>query len=327
MAERGGISKVRSLCARRPSDIEIEVIVEEKNTIWQYEIGILQEPRGHRRPILSREVVVKNGKTLLNRLDSDDNIDIELRTQTALEQISENADFRELANIFKKISYLHIVPQIIRKPKLFPWRGKGDDYFGWTLIKNISSTSQKTQKSRLRKIEKALIKIVPQLKELKLTDFDDAGERHLEVRYKHWRKRDAKQNELEFSDGTLRLIGIFWALLEGRGPLLMEEPELYLHPGVIKKLPRLIHRLQKSAGDRQVLISTHSPDLLLKGNGIGPEEILLLKPGEEATDIHALNDIEELKPLIENGFEYSEIVEQYTKPDTIEQLDLFINQL
>ena len=33
----------------------------------------------------------------------------------------------------------------------------------------------------------------------------------------------------DFSDGTLRLIGLLWALLDGTGPLLLEKPELSLH--------------------------------------------------------------------------------------------------
>jgi len=53
------------------------------------------------------------------------------------------------------------------------------------------------------------------------------------------------QREDQFSDGTLRLIGLFWALLEGDSPLLLEEPELSLNSAIIRKLPALIFRLQR----------------------------------------------------------------------------------
>ncbi len=325
--KRGGISKVRCLYARRPSEIEIAVEIEDGKASWKYEIGIGQEQGGIHRPIITKEFVHKNGQEILKRPGRDEKKDPELKTQTALEQISSNADFRELAKFFKEISYLHIIPQIIRHPKFFPWQGDGEDYFGWTLVKKISSTTLKTQKRKLEKIERALTDIVPNLKELNLTEPDSDGNRHLEVRFQHWREKGARQNEMEFSDGTLRLIGLFWALLDGKGLLLMEEPELYLHSSIIRKLPRLIHRLQKSAGNRQVVITTHSPELLLKANGIGPEEILLLKQGEEATNIEKMTDIEDSKPLLENDVEYDEIIEQHTKPESIEKLDLFINQI
>jgi len=41
------------------------------------------------------------------------------------------------------------------------------------------------------------------------------------------------------SDGTIRLIGLFWSLLEGDAPLLLEEPELSLHSEIVKRLPAL----------------------------------------------------------------------------------------
>jgi superfamily II DNA or RNA helicase len=63
------------------------------------------------------------------------------------------------------------------------------------------------------------------------------------------------------SDGTLRLIGLLWAMLEGTGPLLLEEPELSLHPEVVRLIPQMFARMQRRSG-QQVVVSTHSTDLL-----------------------------------------------------------------
>jgi predicted ATPase len=65
----------------------------------------------------------------------------------------------------------------------------------------------------------------------------------------------------QFSDGTLRLMGLLWAVLDGRGPLLLEEPELSLHPEVIRFIPQMFARIQRRTG-RQIILSTHSADLL-----------------------------------------------------------------
>lgn len=65
------------------------------------------------------------------------------------------------------------------------------------------------------------------------------------------------------SDGTLRVAGILTALLQE--PVLtmvgVEEPELTIHPGAI---PLLHDFIDEAAHRSQVLITTHSPDLLAR---------------------------------------------------------------
>ena len=92
---------------------------------------------------------------------------------------------------------------------------------------------------RLKKIEEALHIAVPQLKHLTDTK-DESGIPHLEAIYEHW-KEGSRQREDQFSDGTLRLIGLLWALLDEDSLLLLEEPELSLNIGIINRLPALIH--------------------------------------------------------------------------------------
>ena len=153
----------------------------------------------------------------------------------------------------------------------------------------MAKTPDKTRKSRLRRIETALREAVPQL--TKLTDTkDEAGIPHLEALYEHWRPNAGRQREDQFSDGTLRLIGLFWSLLDGDAPLLLEEPELSLHSGIVKKLPALFARLQRKRS-RQLFVSTHSWDLLSE-KGIGGEEVLMLTPGPEGTDVKLSSAVE-----------------------------------
>lgn len=63
------------------------------------------------------------------------------------------------------------------------------------------------------------------------------------------------------SDGTLRLAGILTALLQAPVPpvLGIEEPELTINPGL---LPLLYEYLEAASRRTQILITTHSPDLL-----------------------------------------------------------------
>ena len=73
----------------------------------------------------------------------------------------------------------------------------------------------------------------------------------------------AKQNESQFSDGTLRLPGLLWTSFEGDGPLLLEEPEISLHPEVVRRLPAIFSRINRSRKmPRQIIVSTHSEEML-----------------------------------------------------------------
>jgi len=260
VSERGGISKLRCLAARRYPDVELEVHVAENGTLWSYAIGIKQEARGYRLPLLAYERVMKGDETILVRPDKDDKADPLRLSQTHLEQINANASFRDLVRFFETVSYLHLVPQLLRHPEAFSGPGIPGDPFGKSFLEKVARTPEATRKSRLRRIEAALRIAVPQLKELKHTK-DETGIPHLEAVYAHWRPHGARQREDQFSDGTLRLLGLLWSLLDGDSLLLLEEPELSLNAGIVRKLPGLMYRIQRQKR-RQIIISTHNPDLL-----------------------------------------------------------------
>lgn len=323
VTDRGTISKIRCLAARQDPDIEIEVQLSENGgslAAWSYAIGIKQESRGHRQPYLTYERVKKNGNVLLDRPDEFDIKDPLRRTQTHLEQINANAQFRELSRFFESITYLHLVPQLLRNPEAFSGPGIPGDPYGRSFLERVARTPEGTRRARLKKIEAALRIAVPQLKEL--TDVkDEAGVTHLEAVYQHWRPKGAKQREDQFSDGTLRLIGLLWSLLEDDSLLLLEEPELSLNAGIIRRLPGLMYRIQKQK-KRQLIVSTHSPDLL-SDPGIGGEEVLVLTPSEEGTKVELASSIQEIRDLLEGGLTIADAALPRTVPASVPQLDLF----
>jgi len=198
--------------------------------------------------------------------------------------------------------------------------GRTNDPYGGDFLEQIARTNERTQKARLRRVGNALKVAVPQLAELELWRDDVKGTPHLRGKYEHWRPQGAWQTEEQFSDGTLRLIGLLWAILDGAGPLLLEEPELSLHPEVVRFLPQMFARSQGRTG-RQVLTSTHSTDLL-RDEGIGLDEVLLLRPGLEGTTISAALERDEVKPLLDSGLSMAEAVMPLTRPEHAEQLPL-----
>jgi len=320
VSERGGISKLRCLAARRYPDVELEVHVAENGTLWSYAIGIKQEARGYRLPLLAYERVMKGDETILVRPDKDDKADPLRLSQTHLEQINANASFRDLVRFFETVSYLHLVPQLLRHPEAFSGPGIPGDPFGKSFLEKVARTPEATRKSRLRRIEAALRIAVPQLKELKHTK-DETGIPHLEAVYAHWRPHGARQREDQFSDGTLRLLGLLWSLLDGDSLLLLEEPELSLNAGIVRKLPGLMYRIQRQKR-RQIIISTHNPDLL-SDPGIGGEEVLLLTPGNEGTIVQLASSLQDVRDLLVGGLTIAEAALPKTVPSTVGQLDLF----
>lgn len=316
---RNGVSKLRSLAARRYSDIVVRVRIgtDEMPDAWDYELRFSQDNR--QRPVLTRERVLRQGQEILTRPNEIDQRDPERLTQTYLEQVNANLEFREVADFLSSVRYLHIVPQLIREPDRSA--GRANDPYGGDFLEQIAKTQERTRKSRLKRILDALKVAVPQLQELELWRDPDRGTLHLRGKYEHWRPQGAWQTEEQFSDGTLRLTGLLWALLDGTGPLLLEEPELSLHTEVVRFVPQMLARIQAKTS-RQVILSTHSADLL-RDEGIGLDEVLLLLPDAEGTQVSVAGTLAEVRALLEGGLTLAEAVIPLTRPDRVEQLALF----
>jgi hypothetical protein len=245
-------------------------------------------------------------ETILERPDANDLNDPERRTQTALEQIQANADFRPLAEFFAKTTYLHLVPQLIRYANEIGGRELEDDPFGQGFLERIARTPGKSRMSRLKRIEKALKTVIPQIEQLEFLRDEATGRPHLAVRYKHHRPRGAIQQEDQFSDGTLRLMSLFWLIMDGESLLLLEEPELSLGEEIVKQLPALIDRVQRGLRrKRQIIITTHS-SALLSNAGISGNSLLLLKPSDEGTSIESPSEAEMM--ALSSGFSPAEVV-------------------
>lgn len=315
---RGGVSAIRCLAARRYPDIEIRVTIESESDSqrWDYELAFNQD--NQRRPVVRKEQVRHGAQQLLDRPAKQDEEDPAQLTQTHLEQVNVNRRFRELATFFASIRYLHVVPQLVREPDRSV--GRANDPFGGDFLEQVAKTPDKTQKARLRRIQEALRVAVPQLQEIEMWR-DSRGTPHLRGKYQHWRPQGAWQTEEQFSDGTLRLMGLLWVALDKEGPLLLEEPELSLHPEIVRVLPQMLARVQRRTG-RQIFLSTHSPDLL-RDEGIGLDEVLLLRPEAEGTEVTPASSHRDIRDLLEGGLSLADIVIPRTRPEQAGQLPLF----
>lgn len=320
--ERDGIGKLRSLHARTDSDIEIDVEVRNDAGGWRYLLAFNRRGRDDFVPVVVREGVFHvsaNGDEISvidSRPNDQDRSDPEQLRQTALQQVTQNKAFRELHEFFGSVSYLHLVPQLIREEQKPRAEALGADPFGRDLLDRIRNTAPKSRDGRLKRIEEIIKIAVPKLSDLTL-DIDKHGLPHLSARFKHWRGQKAAQNETQFSDGTLRLIGLLWMLQERAGPLLLEEPELSLHAAIVRQLPAFIAKAQRRTGGRQALISTHS-DEIMEDPGVAASEVLLIRPAAEGSEAVVGAEISDIREAMSAGLTAAEVVMPRTRAAQIE---------
>ncbi|PZR98547.1 MAG: chromosome segregation protein SMC [Candidatus Chloroheliales bacterium] len=317
VSKHGGVSSLRFLGSRRPASIAIKVALGNDNfdSVWEYELTFTQDNR--QRPFIQTEKVIHLGKVILERPNEEDEKDSARLSQTYLEQVNVNQHFREIAEFLASSRYLHVVPQLVREPDRSA--GKHNDPYGGDFLEQLANTHYKTTKSRLERIVAALKVAIPQFEQLELRR-DERGVPHLYARFSNWRN-NIWINEDQLSDGTLRLLGILWSVQDGRGPLLLEEPELSLHAEIVRYIPQMLARVQHQSG-RQVLVSTHSSDLL-RDEGIGLDEVLLLLPSDTGTQMVSVDRISDAKPLLNNGLDLADVVVPHTSPASTQQMALF----
>jgi predicted ATPase len=128
------------------------------------------------------------------------------------------------------------------------------------------------------------------------------------------------QNERDFSDGTLRLVGLLWAIQHGEGILILEEPELSLHREIIRQLPRVLAQAAQ-ASDRQVFVSTHAEEMLAD-SGVDPAEVLWLRPSHEETKVTLGTEVPELVAAASAKIGLGKVVTGLTRPAKVNQLAL-----
>lgn len=313
IAERHGLRKVRCLHARADPEVLLEIDLSDSAgdplPAWRYKLGLKSEGHGANRTVISTESVVRfaNGEAhlVLERPDHYDRDDRERLTQTSLENPQTNKDFRDIAAHFSDIVYFHLVPQLLKfGGDIGGWRPENDP-FGQGFLERLGSVSEKTRTSRLKRIKSALERVVPQFEDLKFVR-DEIGRPHLEANYKHYRPRGGWQREDQFSDGTLRLIALFWLLLESDELLLLEEPELSLNEEIVRQLPEIIGSARRSTKKRrgQIILSTHS-SVLLENKGIDGRGVLRLERGNEGSRVVAPSE-DELQ-LMDDGFSPAEV--------------------
>ncbi len=188
----------------------------------------------------------------MHRHDTDD---VYQTTYLALSQMH-----RQLMNM----RFYHMFPNTIREPqKLSNTTLLDENAANLASVLRAMEKRDREQPSRehpprMSRLTEYLARLVPGISGLEVT----AAGGYLIVRLKHDSVPGGAWIDLSLeSDGTVRLLGILTALYQYRNPPLIgiEEPELTVHPGALSTLADV---LNEAARMSQLLITTHSPDLI-----------------------------------------------------------------
>ena len=309
---RGGLSQLRCLSARRDAEIALEIHIAPNwaaPPTWRYALGFCQAPGEQSPPMLTYERIWQGQQLLVARPDADDENTPNWHRQTALEDNTTNTAFRELTHVLQSITELQ-VPSNLRHCPDVSQENAANEHLSSSmtngLLARIASADEATRQTRLKTIEAGLIKTVPQFAQLAFVRDAATGQPHLQARYSHWPPQAGWQREDQFSTGTLRLIGLLWALLESDSVLLIEEPERSLNPEIVSQFAPIFWGMQ-ARKEQQVLISTQS-DVLLAEPGIDGTEVLMLTPTETGTEAKLASDIEDVRVLLKAGLTPGEVV-------------------
>ena len=119
---------------------------------------------------------------------------------------------------------------------------------------------QEKHNKHFRRIEHLIKSVAPYFEKFQLQP-DRLNEERINLEWREINHPDIPFNSMQFSDGTLRFIALATLLMQPNMPeiIIIDEPELGLHPVAINMLAGLI---KKASVKSQIIISTQSVNLV-----------------------------------------------------------------
>jgi predicted ATPase len=145
---------------------------------------------------------------------------------------------------------------------------------------------ERQSKADFKRICEILATIVPNTRRVEVKKHGKSLS--LEFTQEWGEKKRLKFEGFSMSDGTLRAIGLLAAVYQRPAPslIVIEEPEATIHPGALESILDLLHHASRHM---QVVITTHSPELL-DAKWITDHHLRLVEWNEGATRVAQLSD-------------------------------------
>jgi predicted ATPase len=282
---RGGFEKIKFAAAKKKESVEIEIHLADSSSsdlCYRYSLGLAADPSGS--PHLAYERGQRNEELILDRPDKNDADDPARLTKTMLEKASSdkindelgpNSPIKEIADFLGSTRYLDFRPELLRHQDPFPPADLPGDPFGRKILQRAAEMPATERDRRIKIIEDVLKLAIPQMPKFKFSS-GRSGSPGLEATFEIGRPR-AKFKQDRISDGTLAAFAILWCFMEDGPLLVLEKPESFLNPGTIHRLCMILYLKSVLGKEKQLIMSTHSPEFLKDDiTPISAEEILLL---------------------------------------------------
>jgi predicted ATPase len=302
ISHRRGIRAIRRWSPRRPVDVTIKLeflFPDGTQTIYGFELG--SEKGGEYRIKAEFCQTIQSNGTEDGFEVREGNIVrfpkvLELPTPPEPQPVRfllfpflGTAVAQQAWNFLRSIGFYHPLPNAIRTSAYMPVIVPPPLLEHGENLPFVLRTLQQHHPDTFQQISEYLRLLVPGLKSLAPSKSGDM----LEVKHGDENETFAELEFWQESDGTLRLLALLTAMYQ-QPPLYMlviEEPELTVHPEVLAVLVDLL--IERSAY-QQVLITTHSPDLL---NCLPAETLRIVELEGGTTKIGPLS--EEQKAVVE----------------------------
>jgi predicted ATPase len=288
---RGGLTEVRRRSGGHPTHFGIRLefrLRDGQRGRYSFNIGALK--RGGFEVQMEECLLGERGKGPYYKVEKGVVIESSEATfpavvpdRLALVNAAGNPVFRPIFDALTSMGFYNLNPKLIRELQR-PQDGRLLQPAGENIVSVIAHL-ERDAGDAMAIIQEYLQKVVPMIHgiERKVVGPAETLEFRQEVAGQKHPWRFLAQN---MSDGTLRALGILTALYQqnqDHTPSLIgiEEPETALHPAATSALR---DALQRASERTQVLVTSHSPDLL-DDNSIGSEQILSVNVQEGETQL------------------------------------------
>lgn len=312
LRERGGINEVRRRSSGRPNNFRIELHLTLKHWGAKYAFDI-EAVRGYDYQVAREECrvfslqtvdsseryfVLERGdlKASTPRLSAASN-----RQDLYLRAVSAEEGFNEVFDYLTRIAVYNPNPATIRNlqdPDAYPILRRDGSNLP-SVLRQLRDAPQ-----RLERVQEFLSKIVPGV-----TKVEPVILGHKETLYFFQRmdnKNDWRFYASSMSDGTLRALAVLVAAFQTAVTVAgVEEPEVALHPGSAFVLADALIEASES---RQILLTTHSPDLL-DHEGLSPDALFMVGMQRGTSEVRPIPE-EQKRIIRDNLFTAGELLRQ-----------------
>lgn len=301
--ERGGLNEVRRRSSGHPNHfgIRLEFWLDD-NRRGYYAFNIGAHP-GRRYEILAEECVIDGiGKGPFFQIENSETSEIkEIKTsidlpfpsitpdRLALVAVSGLSEFRPVFDALTAMGFYNLNPKLMRELQK-PQDGRLLKSVGEN-IASVIGHLERVAPNQLSIVQEYLQTVVPTVHgvERKPIGPMETLEFRQEMAGSKYPWRFLAQN---MSDGTMRALGVLIALFQGNPDYLpklvgIEEPETALHPAASAALREA---LQKASERTQVIVTSHSPDLL-DDPMLNADSLLAVAADRGETKIAPIDDV------------------------------------